>query len=84
VILKWIDEKIIDGLVLLVGRVNKATGFLSAWFDRMFVDGAVNAVAHVSQASGAAFRLLQTGRIQQYATFAVGGGLLTAAWLILS
>ncbi len=82
--LKWIDEKIVDGLVLLVGRTNKVLGFLSAWFDRMFVDGAVNAVASISQAFGAAFRLLQTGRIQQYAAFAVGGSLLTAAWLILS
>ena len=82
--LKWVDEKIVDGLVLLVGRTNKVIGFLSAWFDRIFIDGAVNGVASISQALGAAFRLLQTGRIQQYAAFAVGGGLLTAAWLILS
>ena len=83
-VLKWIDEKVVDGFVLLVGRTNKVLGFLSAWFDRMFIDGAVNGVASISQAFGAAFRLLQTGRIQQYAAFAVGGGLLTAAWLILS
>ena len=81
---KWIDENVVDGLVLLVGRINKAFGFVSAWFDKRFVDGVVNAVGLVSQGFGAAFRLLQTGRIQQYAAFAVGGGLLTAAWLILS
>jgi len=83
-VMKWIDEKIVDGFVLLVGQINKQGGFLSAWFDRIFIDGAVNAVAHVSQVFGAAFRLLQTGRIQQYAAFAVGGALLTAAWMILS
>jgi hypothetical protein len=37
-----------------------------------------------SQVFGAAFRLVQTGRIQQYAAFAVGGAVMTAAWLILA
>ena len=81
---KRFDEAVIDGLVRGVGNLNRVAGFLSAWFDRTFVDGAVNAVALVSQSFGAAFRLLQTGRIQQYAAFAVAGGLLTAAWMILS
>jgi NADH-quinone oxidoreductase subunit L len=81
---RWLDEHVVDAFVLAVGRFNKALGFLSAWFDRVFVDGAVNAVGLLSQAFGSVFRLLQTGRIQQYAAFAVGGALLTAAWLILS
>ena len=47
----------------------------SAWFDRVFVDGAVNGVgAALTQAFGSLVRLLQTGRIQQYAAFAVAGG----------
>jgi len=83
-LMKWIDERVVDGFVLLVGRFNALTGSASAWFDRVFVDGAVNAVGLVSQSFGAAFRLLQTGRIQQYAAFAMAGGLLVAAWLILS
>ncbi len=81
---KWFDEKVVDGLVLLIGRVHKLVGVVSAWFDKTFVDGLVNAVGMVSQGFGAAIRLVQTGRIQQYAAFAVGGGLLTAAWLILA
>ena len=81
---KWIDENVIDGAVRLTGRSNKLGGAFAAWFDRVFIDGAVNAVALLSQVFGAAFRLVQTGRIQQYAAFAVGGALLTAAWLILS
>ena len=81
---KWIDENIVDGLVKLVGTCNKSGGTLAAWFDKVFIDGAVNAVAMASQVFGAAFRLLQTGRIQQYAAFAVGGAVLTAAWLILA
>jgi NADH-quinone oxidoreductase subunit L len=82
--LKAFDEKVVDGLVRLVGRINRVLGDASAWFDKTFVDGAVNAIALASQVFGAAFRLVQTGRIQQYAAFAVGGAVLTAAWLILA
>ena len=83
-LLRWFDEHVIDGIVNTVGRLNKLGGALSAWFDRTFIDGAVNGVALASQVFGAAFRLVQTGRIQQYAAFAVSGALLTAAWLILA
>jgi NADH-quinone oxidoreductase subunit L len=82
--LKWLDENVVDGLVKLVGQLNKGLGALSAWFDKVFIDGAVNAIALASQVFGAAFRLVQTGRIQQYAAFAMGGAVLTAAWLILA
>jgi NADH-quinone oxidoreductase subunit L len=81
---KWFDENVVDGGVRLVGAVNALGGAFAAWFDRVFIDGAVNAVAMASQVFGAAFRLVQTGRIQQYAAFAVGGAVMTAAWLILA
>ena len=80
----WFDKNVVDGLVNLVGLTNKGLGFFAAAFDRVVIDGAVTALALASQAFGAVFRLLQTGRIQQYATFAVAGGLLAAAWLILA
>jgi len=83
-VLKLIDERIVDGFVLLVGRVNRALGNAWAWFDKTAVDGLVNFVGLGSQALGAVARLVQTGRIQQYAAFAVAGGLLAAAWLILA
>ena len=82
--LSFVDSRIVDGLVNLVGRTGKLAGNLSAWVDRTFVDGAVNGAAGLANAFGSVVRLVQTGRIQQYATFAVGGGLLAAAWLILS
>jgi hypothetical protein len=78
------DKRVVDGLVNAVGRTGKVAGFFSAWFDKTFVDGLVNAVALVTQGFGSIARLVQTGRIQQYATFAVFGSLLAAAWLILS
>jgi len=82
--LSTFDGSVIDGLVNLVGRTGKLAGAFSAWVDRTFVDGAVNGVAALTTTFGSVVRLFQTGRIQQYATFAVAGGLIAAAWLILS
>jgi len=81
--LSTFDRVVVDGLVNLVGRTGRGLGFLSAWFDRTFVDGAVNGVGAVTQVFGSAARLLQSGRVQQYAAFAVAGGLAAAVWLIL-
>jgi NADH-quinone oxidoreductase subunit L len=80
----WIDENVVDGVVLGVGRVNKALGFVCAWIDKHIVDGAVNWVAHTCQAFGSVIRLFQTGRIQQYVSFAVGGAILVAAFHLLT
>jgi NADH-quinone oxidoreductase subunit L len=81
---KWFDENVVDGIVNGLGILNRTLGFVSAWFDLKGVDGAVNGVGATTQAFGSVARLFQTGRIQQYVTFAVAGGLLLAAWLILS
>jgi len=81
---KWFDEKIVDGIVNGVGILTRTLGFGSAWFDLRGVDGAVNGVGALTQAFGSVARLLQTGRVQQYVSFAVAGGILLAAWLILS
>jgi NADH-quinone oxidoreductase subunit L len=81
---KWFDEKIVDGIVNGVGILSRTLGFGSAWVDLRGVDGAVNGVGAITQAFGSVARLLQTGRVQQYVSFAVAGGILLAAWLILS
>ena len=81
---KWIDENIVDGLVNGVGILTRTLGFGSAWFDLRVVDGSVNGVGATTQAFGSVARLFQTGRVQQYVSFAVAGGVLLAAWLILS
>jgi NADH-quinone oxidoreductase subunit L len=80
---KWFDERIVDGAVLLVGRVGHGLGFFSAWIDTHIVDGLVNWVGNTTQACGYVVRLFQTGRIQQYVSFAVAGGLVAAVCLIL-
>ena len=43
----------------------------------------VNLVGYMTQAFGSVVRLFQTGRIQQYVSFAVVGGILVAAFQIL-
>jgi NADH-quinone oxidoreductase subunit L len=83
-ILTWIDENIVDGLVLLIGRIHKALGFACAWVDKHIVDGLVNLVASLTQVCGSVVRLFQTGRIHQYVSFAAAGGTLLAAFHILS
>ena len=82
-LLRWFDETIVDGLVLLVGRTNRGGGAVAAWIDLRIVDGAVNGVGALTQTFGFIARLFQTGRIQQYASFAVAGGLAVAAWMLL-
>jgi NADH-quinone oxidoreductase subunit L len=81
---KAFDEMVVDGIVNLHGYVYKRLGFAAAWIDLRIVDGVVNYLALTSQAFGAIARLVQTGRIQQYAAMAVGGAVLAAAWLILN
>ncbi|MDA1263492.1 MAG: NADH-quinone oxidoreductase subunit L [Planctomycetota bacterium] len=81
---RWFDENVVDGVVLSVGRIGKGLGFLCAWIDKHIVDGIVNLVGNLTQAFGSAVRLFQTGRIQQYVSFAVAGGILVAAFHLLS
>jgi hypothetical protein len=64
--------------------LGRGLGTLCAWIDKNIVDGAANGVANATQALGSVARLLQTGRIQQYISFAVGGALLLAAFHILT
>src|SRR5262249_9199417 len=68
---KWIDEHVVDGIVNGVGVASRTLGFASAWFDLRAVDGAVNGVGATTQAFGSVARLFQTGRVQQYVSFAV-------------
>jgi NADH:ubiquinone oxidoreductase subunit 5 (subunit L)/multisubunit Na+/H+ antiporter MnhA subunit len=82
-LLGWIDRNVVDATVNLVGRIGMSLGKGSATFDRVVIDGAVNGVGLFTQTFGSVVRLFQSGRVQQYATFAVFGGLALAAWLIL-
>lgn len=80
---RWIDTYIIDGLVNGIGRVMTAIAGLSGLTDRYVVDGVPNWSADASVAIGHVMRRTQTGRIQNYALFTVGGVVLLAAVVLL-
>jgi NADH-quinone oxidoreductase subunit L len=44
-----------------------------AWFDRHIVDGGVNLTAWLTRTTGAVLRYLQTGQVQTYGMWFVGG-----------
>jgi len=57
-----------------------------AWFDRHVVDGGVNVSAGMTKLAGSTFRHAQTGQVQTYGVWYVGGAMfillvLWAAWL---
>jgi len=70
------DQKIIDGLVNLAGKVGKVVGYIDGAIDALIVDGAVNGVAALFAAAGRWVRRSQTGRIQTYLAGAVAGVLI--------
>ncbi len=62
-----IDARVVDGAVNLAARTGAAFSRLNGLVDRYVVDGTVNMVAYAGQELAAALRLVQSGRVQQYA-----------------
>lgn len=60
------DRWIIDPLVDLNGKAGLLISKFSRAFDRYVVDGAVNLAAIATEELSAGFRLIQTGRVQNY------------------
>jgi NADH-quinone oxidoreductase subunit L len=76
----WFDE--INHLLFMVvgGRVASAIW----WFDREVVDGTVNALGRATIKTGRGLRLVQTGRVQNYALgIAVGLIVMAGSYLVL-
>ncbi len=57
-----------------------------AWFDRNVIDGGVNLSGRVTRSLGVALRYLQTGQVQTYSLWLVGGALfvLLVLWAALA
>jgi len=84
-VLAVVDQKGIDAVVNGVGAVTQVLAKAGAAFDRVVVDGLVNVWATVSQGLGGKLRRLQTGNLQDYLAFAVGGmALVTLFFLFLA
>ena len=57
-------------------------GNTAAWIDKNVVDGLVNLTASGTQAFSMGIRKLQSGKVQQYAIYFLGGVILLAALFI--
>jgi len=75
-IMRWFDEKIVDGAVNGVAAVTRFQSWLSGLFDQYVVDGLVNLTGYTVGFFGIVFRKTQSGRIQTYIALAVFGALV--------
>jgi NADH-quinone oxidoreductase subunit L len=66
----WIDRGIIDGFLHLVGRVSLRIGQLFRdGFEEPVITGTADLIANGVKRFGRAFRIIQTGNVQQYLLF---------------
>ena len=64
----WVNQNVLDGVVNAAGIGAVAVGrFVYNYIDQGLVDGIVNGTGLVSEESGGVLRLIQSGRVQQYA-----------------
>ena len=62
-----IDARLVDGAVNIAARLGEKFSRFNGLLDRYVVDGAVNLVAFAGLDLSRGLKLLQTGRVQQYA-----------------
>jgi NADH-quinone oxidoreductase subunit L len=64
---KWIDRGLIDGILHGIGRIWMRLGsFLRNYIDLPVINGLADRFSEGVKGSGRGFRVVQTGRIQQY------------------
>jgi NADH-quinone oxidoreductase subunit L len=82
----WTNQKIIDGVVNAVGVGTKLLGrFTYEVLDQKGVDGIVNGIGVSASETGGVLRLVQSGRVQQYALMLFAAvGLLGLALILFN
>jgi NADH-quinone oxidoreductase subunit L len=81
----WINQNVLDGAVNGVGFGARKTGdFVYNVIDQKIVDGVVNGTGLSAEGGGAGLRLIQTGRVQQYAAILFGAVAIFALVLVLA
>ena len=80
----WVNQRVIDGVVNGVGLAARGVArFVYDFIDQKVVDGAVNGAGVTAEGGGSILRLLQTGRVQQYAAFLFGAVVVLGGALVL-
>ncbi len=69
---KWLDTRVIDGIVDGSAAVTRGIARLEGRFDARVVDAIVNGLANATCALGGRVRRVQTGRINTYLYVVVG------------
>jgi len=69
----WVDSKLVDGTVNLIGAMTRWTATLSRLFDSYVVDGLVNLVGWINMQLNRITTAFQTGLVQRYVLVAVFG-----------
>ena len=63
------DQKVLDGLIHLFGRLTIQAAYIDRAFDERVVDRLVNVCGEVTYAAGRSLKGIQTGRLRQYVMF---------------
>jgi NADH-quinone oxidoreductase subunit L len=80
----WVNTYIIDGVVNTAGERSAQAGrAVYTHFDQKVVDGAVNLSGTASSDAGGVLRLMQTGKIRQYATLFFAAATVLAGVLVV-
>jgi len=82
----WAYHKFyIDEIYLFITKkvLFNLIGRPAAWFDRNVVDGLINGTATVSAVTSESIKDIQSGRLQSYTMYFLGGVLFIAAVLIM-
>ncbi len=79
----WFNGHVLDLVINGAGWLAAVFAKGVYWFDQRGIDGAINASASVTGAGGGILRLLQTGKVQQYAILIFAGTVLLVAGFII-
>lgn len=76
----WFDERILDGFVNLLVKVQVVGAHLTGVFDRFVIDGFVHLTAFTAGKVGQLTRSIQTGNVQTYILSAIAMLILLLLW----
>jgi len=79
----WIDRRVIDRVVMGIGRGTDAGGAGATWTEKHVIYGGLNVVGYASHCAAWSWRKLQTGLVNHYAAVIVIGLVLLVHVLLV-
>ena len=80
---KWIDRIVIDGALHAVAGLVMKIGSVAIWFEKWAIDYAPDKFGDGVRSSGHAFRVIQSGRVQDYLTVTLSAVVVVGAVLFV-